>query len=126
MSTDKTTNLDELKQLVVDFRNQRNWGVHHTPKNLAISISIEAAELLEHFQWDNYTESSKEEVQAELADILIYCFNFAETLDIDIATAFREKLDKAAIKYPLSKFASGKGDSQEYKKVKQAYRQPKG
>lgn len=75
--SDNNTSLQELKDLVAKFRDERDWAKHHSPKNLAISIAIEAAELMEHFQWDDYTETSRQEMVDELSDILIYCFNFA-------------------------------------------------
>ncbi len=122
---DDQTTLQELKELVAQFRDERGWKKHHSPKNLSISIALEAAELMEHFQWDDYTVTDKQEMEAELADILIYCFNFAETMDIDIATAFKAKLDKAAKKYPLEIFSDGRDKPEDYKRIKQAYRQHK-
>jgi NTP pyrophosphatase (non-canonical NTP hydrolase) len=122
---DTDTTIAELKKLVIQFREERDWGKHHTPKNLAISISLEAAELLEHFQWDDYTTTDKQHVADELADVLIYCFNFADTMDIDIATAFRAKLQAAAIKYPVETFSKGQDRPEDYHRVKQAYRQTK-
>lgn len=119
---DSDTTLQELKNMVAKFRDERDWKKHHSPKNLAISIALEAAELMEHFQWDDYTKADKKEMEAELADILIYCFNFAETMDIDIATAFTAKLDKAAKKYPLEIFSGDKDKPEDYKRIKQEYR----
>ncbi len=120
--TDKETSLQELKDLVMRFREERNWGKHHTPKNLAMSIAIEAAELMELFQWDEYTKRNQEKIADELADILIYCFNFADTCDIDIATAFRAKLTKAGQKYPTELFNTASDSPDEYHQAKQAYR----
>jgi len=121
--TDKETSLQELKDLVVRFREERNWGKHHTPKNLAMSIAIEAAELMELFQWDEYTKRNQEKIADELADILIYCFNFADTCDIDIATAFRAKLAVNAKKYPTTLFNKKTDSPDEYHRIKQDYRQ---
>lgn len=123
--SDSTTTLQDLKELAAKFRDERDWNKHHTPKNLAISISIEAAELMEHFQWDRYSEHDKKELEEELADILIYCFHFAETMEIDMASAFRSKLDAAAKKYPVEIFKEGKDDAKDYKRIKQEYRQGK-
>lgn len=123
--SDNDTTLQELKELVAKFRDERDWKKHHSPKNLSISIALEAAELMEHFQWDEYTKTSKKEIEAELADIIIYCFNFAETMDIDIASAFKAKLDKAAKKYPVEIFSAGKDNAEDYMRVKQDYRQGK-
>lgn len=122
---DNETTLQELKELVAKFRDERDWKKHHSPKNLSISIALEAAELLEHFQWGDYTAANKKEMETELADILIYCFNFAETMDIDIATAFKAKLDKAAKKYPVEIFSAGKDNAEDYKRIKQEYRNGK-
>lgn len=123
--SDSDTNIQELKDLVVKFREERDWGKHHSPKNLAISIAIEASELMELFQWDEYSKSDKQKMSDELADILIYCFNFADTQDIDIATVFRKKLQAAARKYPVSLFNNGKDSPSDYHRVKQAYRRNK-
>lgn len=120
--TDTNTHLQELKDLVKQFREERGWGKHHTPKNLSMSIAIEAAELMELFQWDEYTKRNQEKIQEELADILIYCFNLADTCGIDIATAFRAKLKKAAVKYPVELFNKDSDSPDDYHRIKQAYR----
>jgi dCTP diphosphatase len=122
---DVETTLQELKDLVVRFREERNWGKHHTPKNLAMSIAIEAAELMEHFQWDEYTKRNQEKIAEELADILIYCFYFADTCKIDIATAYRSKLAASSRKYPVELFNEKTDSPDAYHKIKQAYRQQK-
>src|SRR5690348_4322802 len=125
MKQDDATTIQELKDLVAQFCDERGWAVHHTPKNLAMSIAIEAAELMEHFQWDEYSKNVKGEVAAELADVLIYCFNLANTLGIDIATAYQEKLERARRKYPLSAFSPGHDDPADYARIKKAYRAKK-
>jgi dCTP diphosphatase len=119
---DRDTTLQELKDLAAGFRDERNWQVHHSPKNLAVSIAIEAAELMEHFQWDDYGEDDKKAVAAELADILIYCMSFADTLDIDVASSFQDKLNAAAVKYPVSTFNATHDDPADYVRIKKAYR----
>lgn len=121
-SNDKETTVQDLKDLVIKFRDERNWAKHHSPKNLAMSIAIEAAELMEIFQWDEYTKREEKHIAEELADVLIYCFNFADTLNIDVATAFRAKLKAAAIKYPEEIFNKRTDSPDEYHRVKQAYR----
>jgi len=123
--TDSETRIQELKDLVATFRNERDWSKHHSPKNLAMSIAIEAAELMELFQWDEYTKREEKHIAEELADILIYCFNFADTLNIDIATAFRNKLAAAGKKYPVNLFSQGKDSPDDYHRIKQAYRRNK-
>lgn len=123
--TDADTTLQELKSLVIQFRDERGWARHHTPKNLSMSIAIEAAELMEHFQWDLYPQKDKQKIADELADILAYCFNLAATLDIDVATAFRDKLERASKKFPVEKFNPNQDDPEEYARIKQAYRSGK-
>jgi dCTP diphosphatase len=123
---DGDTTIQELKDLVARFRDERNWRVHHSPKNLAMSIAIEAAELMEHFQWDDYGEDDKKAVADELADILVYCMNFADTLGIDVASSFRSKLKDAEIKYPVETFNASHDDPADYVRIKKAYRQKKG
>ncbi|MBU1092783.1 nucleotide pyrophosphohydrolase [Patescibacteria group bacterium] len=122
---DKTTTVKELKDLVEKFRQERNWGRHHSSKNLAISIAIEAAELMEHFQWDNYKEENDGELESELADIIIYCLFFAVSNKIDIAKAVAAKIDKISQKYPIAVFNSKQDDPKDYWKIKKEYRQSK-
>lgn len=127
-ASDSNTNLQELKSLVAQFRDERGWRKHHQPKNLAMSVCIEAAELLEHFQWDELGEKDKAEIADELADVLINCVNFADVMDIDIAGTFINKLERAKKKYPVSIFSPerGGGTSDDYITVKRAYRAQKG
>ena len=108
---DDQTTMMALKKQVSRFRDERNWLKDDTPKNLAISISLEAAELLEHFQWKTDQQireavmdrAKKNQVSDELADILIYCLGFSDVLDIDISNAIETKLRKNAEKYPMVK-----------------------
>ena len=99
----------EIKQ----FNEEREWGKFHTPENLAKSISIEAGELLECFQWDseNY---DKEEVCEELADVFTYCIQMAMKLNVDPEDIILKKLDKTRKKYPVEK---AKGVSTKYNKL---------
>src|SRR3989441_6364661 len=91
------------------FRDDRDWQQFHDPKNLAVSISIEAAELLELFQWktgeeaNTYARKHKERVSEEIADVAIYIVELADNLGIDLLKAIEEKLDKNAQKYPVDK-----------------------
>jgi NTP pyrophosphatase (non-canonical NTP hydrolase) len=127
MSKDDTsTTIQQLKDVVARFQAERGWEQHNTPRNLAISISIEAAELLEHFQWGEYSPQDRQKIAHELADILIYCFNFAHTFELDIATIFTEKLQLAAEKYPVELFNGQRDSRDDYHRVKQTYRQGKG
>ncbi len=104
-------NIDSLKflrELVAKFRDERNWLMYHNPKDLAISIMIEAAELLELFQWRSEEEvkelvTSKvfiEKIQREMADILIYLLSLADVLNIDLGKAVIRKLKENSAKYP--------------------------
>jgi NTP pyrophosphatase (non-canonical NTP hydrolase) len=106
--TDKITNIQELKNQVSKFTKDRNWGHSHNPKNLSMSIAIEASELMEIFQWLNEEESrdimnSSEAIhlKEELADVMIYCLSLANKLDIDVSAAIEEKIKKNGIKYPI-------------------------
>ena len=101
--------MEDLLKRIRQFRDEREWMKFHDPKNLAISISIEAAELLEHFQWKTAEEASRyagenrEVVADEVADVAIYLFELADNIGIDLATAVHRKLDKNAAKYPVEK-----------------------
>jgi NTP pyrophosphatase (non-canonical NTP hydrolase) len=105
---DNKTTVQTLKDLIVNFGNERNWQPYQKPRDLAISISLEAAELLELFQWygKNDEESLKTDgklplLEEELADVLIYCIQMAHTMDIGISDAIVRKLEKNAVKYPV-------------------------
>ncbi|MCA9184586.1 MAG: nucleotide pyrophosphohydrolase [Planctomycetales bacterium] len=110
---DRETSIDELKQLVEQFVSQRDWHQFHAPKNLSMALAIEAAELMEHFQWISTEESRQlaagdvqrlQPVREELADCICYCLALANEMQIDIATAVRDKMVKNAIKYPADQF----------------------
>lgn len=122
---DKTVTIQKLKDLVEIFRTERNWGKHHSSKNLAVSIAIEASELMEHFQWDDYKEENVEEIESELADIIIYCLYFAVSNKIDIAKAVVKKLGKISKKYPVKTFNHKKDDPKDYWQIKKNYRKKK-
>ena len=124
--TDKTATIKQLKDAVLKWRNERNWSKHHSPKNLAVSIAVEAAELLEHFQWDDYKNNyDKKEIERELADIIIYCLFFASTNKIDITKSVIEKLDYISKKYPVGIFNHNGGNLNKYYKIKKSYRKSK-
>ena len=96
----------DVIEKIISFREQRNWKQFHNPKDLAISISLEAAELLEVFQWSGKeTGVSDKKPQAidELADILIYCVLMADALDVDIDSIILNKLEKNRVKYDAEK-----------------------
>jgi dCTP diphosphatase len=127
MGRDSDTTIQELKDLVVKFREERDWGKHHTPQNLAMSISIEAAELLEHFQWGDYSKKPEDlaEIADEMGDILAYLLNLSDRLGIDVATAYRDKLAKAAKKYPVELFNKDRDSTADYNRIKKTYRSKK-
>lgn len=97
---------------IIKFRDDRDWKKFHTPENLAKSISIESAELLECFQWNK--NFNKKEVNEELADILIYCIYLADALEINIEDIINDKIELNSKKYPLDK---SKGSSKKYNKL---------
>jgi len=101
--------MDEVIDKLLKFQEQRDWKKFHTPENLAKSISIESAELLEHFQWGKEYDSS--EVADELSDVLIYCIYMADAMDFDIDEIILNKMAKNAVKYPVEK---SKGNSKKY------------
>ena len=93
--------MDEIKEELIKFQAQRDWKKFHTPENLAKSISIEAGELLEHFQWGY--EWDIDEVADELADVLNYCFLMAIELDLDVKEIILNKMEKKCYKIPSKK-----------------------
>lgn len=101
--------MDDIKKEILRFQKERDWKKFHTPENLAKSISIEAAELLEHFQWQK--EYDENEVADELADVLIYCLYMADAMDFDVKEIILNKMKKNAIKYPIDK---SKGNAKKY------------
>ncbi len=104
--------MSDMIKRVVKFRDERDWKQFHTPENLAKSIVLESAELLEHFQWDN--DFDVNEVKDELADVLAYCILMADVLNIDIEDAVISKMEKNEKKYPVDK---SKGNSNKYNKL---------
>ena len=98
---------------MVEFTRERDWDQFHSPENLAKSISIEASELLECFQWSD-TEYNLENVKEELADVFNYCIQLATVLDLDIKEIILKKMEKNAKKYPVEK---AKGKSTKYNKL---------
>jgi len=107
--TDDTITLKELREKMARFVAERDWQQFHTPKNLSMSIAIEAAELMEHFQWLSAEQSQDlppeklAEVGEELADILIYALSMSNALGLDLARTVLAKMDKNRRKYPAEK-----------------------
>lgn len=97
---------DETIRRVIQFRDDRDWRQFHTPKDLAISLSLEAAELLEVFQWsgtDLACPDKLDRIREELADVLSYCVLMADVCGLDLDEILNEKVDKNAAKYPVEK-----------------------
>jgi NTP pyrophosphatase (non-canonical NTP hydrolase) len=110
--SDDTTTLAELRQIVGDFVAERDWSQFHSPKNVSMALAIEAAELMEHFQWLT-TEASRQlaedpkklaEIGEELADVVGYSLALANELGLDVSQAIRDKMVKNAQKYPADQY----------------------
>jgi len=110
-----TARLDRLRDLVRQFVDERDWAQFHTPKNLAMAMSIEAAEVMEHFQWlptgRELAEDKRRAVGHELADVLVYLVRLADVLDIDLPAAVAEKMQLNREKYPADRV---RGDARKY------------
>lgn len=112
--------LKELIKKIIKFRDARDWKQFHNPKDVALSLSLEASEVVEHFQWKNgkeineYTESHKSKIGEELADVLYWVLLMSHDLDIDITDALDKKIDSNDKKYPVEK---SKGKYLKYNKL---------
>jgi NTP pyrophosphatase (non-canonical NTP hydrolase) len=110
----------KLTKQVVDFRDARNWKQFHNPKDCAISLSLEASELLEHFQWkskeeiEEYIRTNKNEIAKEVIDVLYWVLLISHDLNIDIEKMFDIKMKENAKKYPVKK---AKGKHTKYNKL---------
>ena len=102
--------MKQATEEIIKFNKERDWDQFHTPANLAKSISIEANELLECFQWSD-TDYNKEHVCEELADVVNYCIVMADKLDVDLEEIVLKKLEQNKKKYPVDK---AKGSSKKY------------
>lgn len=110
--SDSTTTVADLRKIIADFVAERDWSQFHSPKNVSMALAIEAAELMEHFQWLT-TDASRElaeepeklaAVGEELADVIGYSFALANELGLDVSSAIRAKMVKNAEKYPADKY----------------------
>ena len=112
--------ISKITEKIIQFRDERDWMQFHDPKNMAVSIILEASELLEHFQWktkeevEEYVMQNKPEIKDEIADIALYLFELAHNLGINLTCAMEEKLKKNAAKYPVEK---AKGKHTKYNKL---------
>ena len=110
--SDLDTNIGQLREVVRQFVDERDWQQFHAPKNLSMALAIEAAELMEHFQW--ITPQASREISAdaeklaavgeELADVLCYVLAIANELDLDLSTTFDDKMKKNRLKYPAAEY----------------------
>jgi NTP pyrophosphatase (non-canonical NTP hydrolase) len=112
MPSDSDTTIAELRKVIADFVAERDWSQFHSPKNVSMALAIEAAELMEHFQWLT-TDDSRQvaddprklaDVGEELADVIGYSFALANELGIDVSSAIHAKMVKNAKKYPAAEF----------------------
>jgi dCTP diphosphatase len=116
-AVDKQDVLHELRDALRQFAADRDWNQFHSPKNLAMALGVEAAELMEHFQWVKDVESAelsaeqRKNVAEELADVLLYLIRLADKVDIDLERAARAKLELNAKKYPVDR---ARGSSRKY------------
>lgn len=100
------TDIETIIKALTDFRNERNWAQFHNPKDLALALSIEAAELNELYLWKNYDQIKtvdKSRIKEELADVLAYAFMLAEKYDFDVKEIMLDKIRKNGEKYPVEK-----------------------
>jgi NTP pyrophosphatase (non-canonical NTP hydrolase) len=98
--------MNKIRQKVLAFRDERGWKKYHSEKDLAISVSLEASELLENFQWrtsDEAVAKTIQNIKEEMADILIYLVQLADKMEIDLEEEVLRKLEKNAIKYPVNR-----------------------
>lgn len=110
--TDRKTTVNDLREMVRQFVDARDWQQFHSPKNLSMALAIEAAELMEHFQWIS-TDASRTigednarlaAVGEELADVVCYALAIANELEIDVSVAMRDKMQKNERKYPAEEY----------------------
>ena len=105
---------EEIIQALLKFRNERDWDQFHNPKDLALAISIESAELLELFLWKNAEDANTEKVKEELADIFSFAFLLAEKYGFDVKEIVLDKIKSNGVKYPVDK---SKGSAKKYNEL---------
>lgn len=114
------SDISKITKKIIDFRDERDWKQFHNPKDSALSLVLEATEVMEHFQWKNakemevYIQTHKNEIAEELADTLYWVLLMSNDLKVDIAKAVEEKIKKNAQKYPVAK---SKGKHTKYSKL---------
>jgi NTP pyrophosphatase (non-canonical NTP hydrolase) len=108
------SDIQEIIQKLIEFRNERDWEQFHNAKDLAVAISIEAGELLELFLWKKAEEADKEKIKKELADIFAFAFLLADKYDLNVKEIVMQKIDENQRKYPLEK---AKGTAKKYNEL---------
>lgn len=108
------SDIKELTEALIKFRNEREWDQFHNPKDLALAINIESSELLEEFLWKKHEEANVEKVKEELADVFAYAFLLADKYDFDIKQIVLDKINKNGEKYPIEK---SKGTAKKYNQL---------
>jgi len=109
---DSTTTIDKIKEKIAHFVDEREWGPSHSPKNLSMSITIEAAELMELFQWMDVEEARsksalpelRQKIEEEIADIAIYILSMCNALKLDLSACIASKVEKNSKKYPADEY----------------------
>jgi|TARA_B100000614_G_C14508353_1_gene477502 NTP pyrophosphatase (non-canonical NTP hydrolase) len=119
--TKEKLDLKTIKEKLRKFSQERDWDQYHSPKNLAMAMSVEVSELLEIFQWSNdggmekiEDKETKKQIEEEIADIFNYLVKFVDLMDLDLEELSLEKIKKNDMKYPVNKF---KGKSDKYNKL---------
>ena len=118
-----SNDLHVIRETIRTFVDERDWDQFHTPKNLACALSVEVAELLEHFQWlqagqrDELGEAKLEQVRHEMADVMVYLVRLADKLDVDLGAAVIEKMALNRAKYPAELV---RGDARKYHEYREA------
>ena len=108
------TDIKEITDALLKFRNERDWEQFHNPKDLALAINVEAGELLELFLWKHAEDANKEKVKEELADVFAFAFLLADKYDLDVKEIVLEKIRKNGEKYPVEK---AKGTAKKYNEL---------
>jgi NTP pyrophosphatase (non-canonical NTP hydrolase) len=106
--------IEEIIQELIHFRNERDWEQFHNPKDLAIALNIESAELLELFLWKSHKEADVAKIKEELADVFAYAFLIAEKYNLNVKDIVNDKIRQNAQKYPIDK---AKGTSKKYNQL---------
>jgi len=111
VSDDQATSVQQVRDMVRTFVAERDWRQFHAPKNISMALAVEAAELMEHFQWisveasrEDFAPEKRQAIGEEIADIACYAMAIANEMDFDLATIMREKMKKNIQKYPADEF----------------------